>query len=344
MEAGPRPAAPEPEPAPTESLQELTARFENARAEIERLRAGSAPAAAMGVAVARLHALQAQFKRRSRRKRGERRSRHPQCAGDGGGAARRHYPRPIPAAELRDPADPDFTVSFSPEEGARAAAFMAEFGFVVFRGVVDEAQCARTRGEIFEYMARATPGFDAADETTWGLLSAKVITPPSTRTHAHTLPLARPPSRAPLRSRPRAGDDGGGTWAGVDARVDAVVSARAARRRTACPRSRAYTCPHSSRTARARPRPSAWPRCWVPSASSCRTIVSARASPPLPRALPVRLGATAEPLRLNALVRGGPLEVHVIIRLDSARKPLACTSSDQKEIKESCFKKHYRMQ
>ena len=68
----------------------------------------------------------------------------------------------------RDNEDWRFARSFAPVgEEADARAFLAEYGFCVFRDVLTATETAATRNEILSYIEQTTPGFDAKDEGTW---------------------------------------------------------------------------------------------------------------------------------------------------------------------------------
>ena len=71
----------------------------------------------------------------------------------------------------RDVADSRFLVDFSVHDGCAARSFMAQHGFVIFRDVVSDADCARARDEIWSYLEDNVAGFQCAEPTTWCVLS-----------------------------------------------------------------------------------------------------------------------------------------------------------------------------
>ena len=62
---------------------------------------------------------------------------------------------------------------FEGMEASKAAAFFEEWGFVVFRGVLEPTECAATREEIWRSLEAKTPGLSQHDPSTHALLSPK---------------------------------------------------------------------------------------------------------------------------------------------------------------------------
>ncbi|CAE7577804.1 hypothetical protein AK812_SmicGene37067 [Symbiodinium microadriaticum] len=78
---------------------------------------------------------------------------------------------PPPMCIPRDELDSRFILTFSVDDAHGACKFMAEYGFVIFRDVLSDAECTRTRDEIWSYLEDSVPGFQRAEPTTWGVLS-----------------------------------------------------------------------------------------------------------------------------------------------------------------------------
>ncbi|CAK0902369.1 unnamed protein product [Prorocentrum cordatum] len=79
------------------------------------------------------------------------------------------YPQPV---ELpRCPGDPRFVRSFAVDEPDAAREFFGHFGFVVFHGVLGDADCRATVDEIWAYLERRIANLRRGDPETWGLLS-----------------------------------------------------------------------------------------------------------------------------------------------------------------------------
>eukprot|EP00037_Helgoeca_nana_P008613 m.76649 g.76649 ORF g.76649 m.76649 type:complete len:446 (-) comp19048_c0_seq1:133-1470(-) len=154
-----------------DTKEAVTQAFKAATLEVASLKRSGASAEEVRDAVQRLLALKQQHARLARRKKGDPRTPRPQPLDRT--AAHRCYPPPTEIP--RNPLDPEFTVSFSATNAADVGAaqkFFCEYGFVVFREVVDAEQCQNTVHEVFDHLQTVHPDFDRLDPTTHHLLSS----------------------------------------------------------------------------------------------------------------------------------------------------------------------------
>lgn len=81
-----------------------------------------------------------------------------------------HYPQQVELPRCSD--DPRFVRSFAADEPDAAREFFHHFGFVVFHGVLSDAECRATVDEIWAYLEQRIEGLCRDDSETWGLLSS----------------------------------------------------------------------------------------------------------------------------------------------------------------------------
>ncbi|EOD11112.1 hypothetical protein EMIHUDRAFT_214931 [Emiliania huxleyi CCMP1516] len=85
----------------------------------------------------------------------------------------------VPRLEVpRDEDDWRYAQSFDVDDEG-AAAFYRTFGFVVFRGVLDEAETEASRQDILSYVQSICPDFRADDTATWTAWKSKVFGTPN---------------------------------------------------------------------------------------------------------------------------------------------------------------------
>ncbi|CAJ1329084.1 unnamed protein product, partial [Effrenium voratum] len=72
----------------------------------------------------------------------------------------------------RCPEDARYVQSFGLDD-AQAVDFFQEYGFVVFRDVLDAQECEATVAEIWASLEERTPGLRRQDRETWHLLSSE---------------------------------------------------------------------------------------------------------------------------------------------------------------------------
>ncbi|GMH40769.1 hypothetical protein BSKO_08673 [Bryopsis sp. KO-2023] len=75
----------------------------------------------------------------------------------------------------RDEEDPDYVVSFPPNQLDAARDFFEQYGFVVVRDVLTTEECETTTSEMWDVLERSTPGLDRNNSGTWGKWKSKAF-------------------------------------------------------------------------------------------------------------------------------------------------------------------------